>query len=182
MYSISNAALTCLLTLLLSTVAAHAAQLCEPANIPASTPTSQFTIHDIGTTVTDNKTGLMWKRCSEGQDWNGSTCTGIAAIYTWQTALQQVQNINGTGGFAGKKDWRVPNIKELASLVEVQCSSPAINMTVFPETPWVFKFFWSSSSEASISNQAWAVVPTGGNVNRGSKDANGWVRLVRSGQ
>ncbi|MCP4235257.1 MAG: DUF1566 domain-containing protein, partial [Aestuariibacter sp.] len=34
-------------------------------DIPASTPDSQLQDNGDGT-VTDNKTGLMWKQCSEG--------------------------------------------------------------------------------------------------------------------
>lgn len=39
-------------------------------------PTAEcFTLN--GTEVTDQRTGLIWKRCSEGQGWSGSTCTGL---------------------------------------------------------------------------------------------------------
>lgn len=55
-------------------------QTCN-SNIPESTPTSRFTDNGNGT-VTDTKTGIMWKRCAEGQIWTGSTCSGTAAGYT----------------------------------------------------------------------------------------------------
>lgn len=117
------------------------AQTCRPASIPASTPDSQLQDNGDGT-VTDLKTGLMWKQCAEGQ--SGSGCVdGTPIDYNiWQKALLRAQEVN-SGGFAGFRDWRVPNIKELASLVELQCREPAINLTRFPNTP--NNYFWSSS-------------------------------------
>jgi len=37
--------------------------------------------------------------------------------FTWETALQQPGLVNSVG-FAEHSDWRLPNVKELASLVE----------------------------------------------------------------
>ncbi|HFQ13573.1 MAG TPA: DUF1566 domain-containing protein, partial [Gammaproteobacteria bacterium] len=148
--------------------------------IPVNTPTSRFVINGDGT-VTDSDTGLMWKRCAEGQTWDGMACTGTVSTYTWQQALQQVQILNAGGGYAGYSDWRVPNIKELGSIVERQCYDPAINETVFPGTP--SSGFWSSSSTASFSGGAWNVgFDYGGDDNDYSKSFDAYVRLVRGGQ
>ena len=65
---------------------AAVAQVCNTA-IPATTPTASFVDNSDGT-VTDQTTGLMWKRCPEGQSWSGSACTGAAGSMTWQSALQ----------------------------------------------------------------------------------------------
>ena len=96
----------------------------------ASTPTSQFTVDSTSKTVVDTKTGLMWKQCLEGDP----TCSGSVPIYDFTGAVGQVATAN-SGSFAGFTDWRLPNIKELQSIVEEQCSSPAINSTVFPGNP-----------------------------------------------
>ena len=128
------------------------AETCYPESIPASTPDSQLQDNSDGT-VTDTKTGLMWKQCVEGL--SGPDCaSGSAKTFTWQQALQQAQAVN-SGSFAGFSDWRVPNIKELLSLVEHQCSSPAINLTRFPNASnhWV----WSSSAVAGRTAYAWGV-------------------------
>jgi hypothetical protein len=76
------------------------AQNCNTLNVIASTPMSQFIEHNDGT-VTDTKTNLMWKKCSEGQLWNNlsNDCDGSSLTYSWQGALYQAQEVNNTGGF-----------------------------------------------------------------------------------
>jgi hypothetical protein len=163
---------------------AHAVQTCNPNNIPASTPDSRLT--DNGNnTITDTKTGLMWKKCEEGVSGNGCE-TGTAATFSWQTALRQPGVVNNGGGFAGYGDWRLPNIKELGSIVERKCSVPAINMTRFPNTP-SNSVVWSGSPYAYNSDYAWYVNFASGNsfyVNRNYnyRVSYGQVRLVRGGQ
>jgi Protein of unknown function (DUF1566) len=108
----------------------------------ASTPDNRFTTDNVTGTVTDIKTGLMWKRCSEGQTWDSGAkaCSGVSASYVnWQDALASAQSNN----FAGQIDWRLPNIKELASILERACVIPAINSVIFPATPP--QFYWTSS-------------------------------------
>lgn len=143
--------------------------------VPATTPDSRFNDNGDGT-VTDVKTGLVWKRCNEGQTWDGTTCNGTASTLTWQEALEA----GAYSTFAGKSDWRLPNSKELGSIVERKCISPAINATVFPNTP--SSYFWSGSPYASDSDGAWGVGFGNGNVNSYGKSNGFYVRLVRGGQ
>ncbi len=154
------------------------AQTCN-ANMPASTPDSQLT--DNGdSTVTDTKTGLIWKKCMEGV--TGANCdTGSATTFTWQTALQQPGVVNNNGGFAGYTDWRLPNVKELDSIVEEKCYDPSINLTRFPNTP--SSSVWSGSPYADYSDNAWYVDFYYGYSDVGYRDDDGsQVRLVRGGQ
>jgi len=175
----SPSSLSLTLSLLLTAIPLLAtAQTCKPESIPASTPTSQFTDNGDGT-VTNQKTGLQWQRCAQGQTWNGSTCTGTGT-YTWQQALQRAVTINGEGGYAGHNDWRLPNSKELASIVELQCDWPAINLAVFPAT--ASAAFWSSSPSADSGNNAWFVDFSNGRDVWNNKSSSFSVRLVRSGQ
>jgi Protein of unknown function (DUF1566) len=163
-------------------------QTCKQSSIPATTPTSQF-IDNADGTVTDKQTGLMWKRCGEGQTWVNATCIGNATGYTWQAALLRAQSVNSKGGFAGQVDWRVPNIKELRSITERQCTFPVINLTVFPRTAAVAVssgsttgIFWSSSPVTDNPQDPWAVDFSYGDDFGGNKDDYYHVRLVRSGQ
>ncbi|MFI3137025.1 MAG: DUF1566 domain-containing protein [Methylococcaceae bacterium] len=157
------------------------AQTCQNATIPATTPTAQF-IDQGGGVVTDAKSGLMWKKCSEGQVWDASkaTCAGEAGGYTWQTTLQNAQAINNNGGFLGLKGWRLPNIKELSSITEKQCTDPAINLTVFPNTSNAL--YWSSSSYASNGHYAYYINLFLGVGNWSLKSNGHHVRLVRDVQ
>jgi len=153
--------------------AASPVQFCNSA-ITADAPKSRYTTYTNGT-VLDKQTGLVWKRCAEGQAWQAGACTGSAATFRWQQALAAAEQ----AGFAGKTDWRLPNQKELLSLVEHRCSSPAINLAVFPNAP--FGWFWSSSSYADDSSDAWIVDFFGSGI-YDYKDNFNVVRLVRAGQ
>src|SRR5438045_178137 len=99
----------------LASVPAAAVTACAALNpnttsVIETTPTSAFTDNANGT-VTHNLTGLMWKRCVEGA--TGAACTGGTQT-SWSEALALAQ-ASTTAGFI---DWRVPNIKELQSIIE----------------------------------------------------------------
>ena len=118
------------------------------ANLQSDTPTERFTIQSatgVNDVVVDNMTGLMWDRCPFGVAWDNvnSSCGSSPSQYTWAAALSQA-----AGSYLGYSDWRLPNVKELASLVEHKCGSilsgsQAINATIFPDTPSTS--FWSST-------------------------------------
>ena len=145
----------------------------ENTAVPATTPTSNFTLDDVNGTAYHQKTGLTWKRCAEGQSWDtvNKTCTGTPTTYTWSVALSRA------GG-----GWRLPNINELRSIVERRHWDPAINATVFPNTSGLS--FWSASPYAPYAGRAWSVVFYYGNDYAyvlGDSSAYA-VRLVRGGQ
>ncbi len=159
-------------------------QECYTSSITATTPDSDFTVNGDGT-VTHINTGLMWKVCSEGQTWaNGDCTTGTITTHTWQEALQIPQTLNNAGGYSNNIDWRLPNIKELLSIIEVQCYEPAINETIFPSTS--IYDYWSSSPTPEDSSYAWVVYFGYGYLSWGERyDPRGYgeyVRLVRDGQ
>ncbi len=158
----------------------HAAQTCKLDSMPASTADGQLIDNRDGT-VTDLKTGLMWKQCLEGV--SGTSCqTGSPSVFTWQAALEQPVIVNSGCGFAGYTDWRLPNIKELVSIVEEQCYDPAINLNRFPNTP--SSGVWSSSPISSAyQSYAWFVIFDHGQSAMMNSDRNSSyaVRLVRGG-
>ena len=159
------------------------AQTCNPY-VVAVAPNSRYADPGDGTVV-DTQTGLMWKKCSEGMTWNGTSgsCAGVATQFNWGGALDLANNVNN--GSAGEKlghsDWRLPNAKELASLVERKCFNPAVNAGYLLGTE--SDYYWSSSPFGDNSNYAWAVDFNAGSVNNSLKTIiNNFVRLVRGGQ
>lgn len=145
-----------------------------------------------GGLVQDTATGLMWMRCSLGQNWNDSTCQGDATEYHWEQAMNTPKHFD----YAGYNDWRVPTREELNSLVycgnvriktysdgTTACDGdyaiPTIVQAAFPKTPSIV---WSSSPDAGYSRRAWFVHFNYGFVYYDFKDYYHAVRLVRSGQ
>ena len=121
-----------------------------------------FTDHGNGT-VTDTKTRLMWQQ---------STASGS---YTWEVALTYCETLS----LAGYTDWRLPNRRELFSIVDFSASTPSINATAFPGT--VSSYYWSSTSRASSTTLAWYVRFDYGLVNAYYKTSTYYVRCVRGG-
>lgn len=150
---------------------AHAVT-CAPDMPPVSNPDSAYTDNGDGT-VTHQPTGLIWKRCVEGQRWTGSTCSRTAGNFTWAQALTQARNST----FAGQSDWRLPDLKELRSLVEECRFNPSINDTIFPNTP--NSYFWSGSLVPNTSSYAWGVYFGYGSAYSDFRSNAFAVRLVR---
>lgn len=124
-------------------------------------------------TVTDRAAGLTWQQCSAGQ--SGANCaTGAAAAYTWDNAILFCEGLS----LAGFTDWRLPNSKELRSIVDpARGNYLAINTAVFPATQ--ASYYWSSTSYAPGTNSAWGVTFSTGYVNVNSKLSPYYVRCVR---
>ena len=98
----------------------------------------------------------MWMRCVYGLTWNGQTCVNDhQGGYDWKTALLGAKQLNESAGFANHHDWRVPNIKELATVVNWE-SKEYLNSEVFPAIPQ-YVGFWSSSPDAFTINGAWMI-------------------------
>lgn len=75
-------------------------------------PTSRF--NDNGNeTVTDTLTGLMWSKDANAP---GPNICNPAVIKNWQGGLDHVACLN-TNSYLGHSDWRLPNRKELLSLI-----------------------------------------------------------------
>jgi hypothetical protein len=151
------------------------ATLATALSCQAAIAVGPYTYSALGDEVTDTATGLVWKRCSVGQTWSGGICSGTAASMPHEAALTHA---------AGQTGWRLPNVKELASLVDSSRSSPAINMVAFPNT--TNDYYWSASPYARNTNAAWVVSFFDGKVfSIGSGSVSSYrtynfhVRLVR---
>ena len=106
----------------------------------------------------------MWMRCLVGQTLSNGACTGTSSIFTWADAL----NAAKAQTFAGHNDWRLPNIKELLSIMEDRCYAPSLNADLFPISHLYIA--WSSTPSAvnlaGMFYDAWSV------------DGNGYINQV----
>jgi Protein of unknown function (DUF1566) len=145
-------------------------------------------------TLTDLTTGLMWEKKGDAGDlhdkdgsyvWSG--CCALDTIWDW---LQDV-NAEGGTGFAGHNDWRIPNVKELQSLVSYGRLSPAVepalhaacapNCTSASCSCTGSVTYWSSSTYLVNPGRAWLVSFSDGSVSSNDKTYDLQVRAVRGG-
>ena len=167
---------------LFASLPAHAVNACtadnpNTASAIETTPTADFTVNGNGT-VTHKKTGLMWKVCQEGK--SGAACaTGNEALMDWSDALNRA-NVANSAAFAGHADWRLPNVKELESILERCGFNSAINKVIFPS-----QFggrYWSSTTHQVNRAQAFWVSYDVGQIETDDKSLGlNSVRLVRGG-
>lgn len=64
----------------------------------------------------DSETGLIWMRCSIGQEWKNNSCAGTALKKSFQSTQKLIQDFNNNKSFAEKPNWRLPTIIELHKL------------------------------------------------------------------
>jgi cysteine-rich repeat protein len=147
---------------------------------------------DNGNTITDVSTGLMWEKLDDN-DVGGIHDKDNA--YTWANAFAvKIAALNSGSGFAGHTDWRVPNVKELESIVNYEIPYPGPTVAVafnnacsasctvttcsctLSQVP-----FWSSSSNASTTSFAWSVWFLYGYSSDNNKTNLYPVRAVRGG-
>jgi hypothetical protein len=98
-------------------------------------------------TITDSATGLMWQQVDSGEGMD------------WQEALLYAQNLM----LAGHDDWRLPNAKELQSIVDytrsVQTTKSAAIDPLFktteirdPQGQKQYPYFWTSTTHLDGRN------------------------------
>jgi hypothetical protein len=114
--------------------------------------------------VTDISTNLQW------QD-------DISSVQKkWSEAINYCENLS----LGGQNDWRLPNKNELISIVDYAKYGSAIKENIFQNI--TSSDYWSSSSYASNSSDAWGVYFNYGNVLNYNKIDSYYVRCVRDRQ
>lgn len=121
-----------------------------------------------GAEVTDSQSGLIWRRCSQGQSWSSSTCTGSATLFTHEQALAHAKTQTG---------WRLPNAKELMSLHDLARGSTTMDTAAFPNTP--AGYYWSSTPFVRDSRFAFSTHSLHGTIVGWTRNSTYGVRLVR---
>ena len=114
-----------------------------------------------GTTVLDNGTGLEWQQSDDG------------TTRTWQEALAYCEGLP----LGGHSDWRLPNIRELVSIVDDARYSPAID----PAFQCRSSHYWSATTGADGTDYAWVVGFGYGTDYWYYKTYTHYVRCVRAG-
>ena len=124
-------------------------------------------------TITDQKTRLIWQKQDDGSK------------RTRENALNYCENLT----LGGSSSWRLPNIKELESIVDDNNASPSINTSYFPNTKSSSTSnYISSSVKLSNSNFSWTVTFNSGEIGTNIGDvasqtaSSSYVRCVRGGQ
>lgn len=138
----------------------------QDADILAGTawPEPRFTDNGDGT-ITDNLTGLIWLQnanCANG------TTNWPPGTRDWPTALADVADLNTVGTMNGndcgdisnggghQTDWRLPNYKELLSLIDFAHYSPALPVS-HPFTGVIAYDYWTSTTSSRNLSTAWEV-------------------------
>jgi hypothetical protein len=133
-----------------------------------SWPSPRFT--DNGLTITDDLTGLEW---TEDAYLPGES-------KTWNDAIDYCNGLD----YGGHDDWRLPNVRELFSLIDWSQWVPALpSGHPFDNVKTVTgDYYWSSTTTAYNMGYAWLVDLGGSFVTNGAKTNAYYVWPVRGGQ
>jgi hypothetical protein len=145
----------------------------QDGEIQAGTARS-YTDNSDGT-ISDNATGLMWQKCTYGL--SGTDClTGSATLVSGHNSTSTCE----TATTAGHTDWKLPNINELATLVDYSKPYPDahINTTYFPNTK-IDDDYWSSSQYIYSRPGVWIQDFSEGATTYENYPATEYIRCVR---
>lgn len=120
-----------------------------------------------GETVCDQTTGLVWSRSANPAGWP----------LFWDEAGGYVARLNQEAHL-GFSDWRMPNRRELLSLMDYGQANPSLPMG-HPFTQVELAWYWSATPYAANPAYAWYVHTEGGRMFFGDKGRSYCVWPVR---
>lgn len=114
------------------------------SNVGVAWPSPRFTLQADTNFVVDNLTGWMWMRDANmaGVDKN------------WAAAVAYCYGLTNGGYY----DWRLPNIRELRSLMDLRVTGSSAKLPSGHPFVNVQYYYWTSTTYAGNTNQAWCVV------------------------
>jgi hypothetical protein len=123
----------------------------NPRSFTGPTTNTNYAVDYI---TKENTSGLTWKTCSENL--TGIACSGTVTNTAWSaTACDYLRTVNSGAGYAGKTNWRLPTVNELANIANYQNSPSAIDSGYFPGTsPGLY---WTSMPSASTPGNSWYI-------------------------
>ena len=134
----------------------------------------RFVISSDGQEVTDSTTRLVWRRCGEGQSWDGKTCSGKLLKFKYAGAKQAAQSAKSAG-----KAWRIPSREELAALYDAKAKKkPRVDPTLFPNA--TNGPFYATREGSDDDLNAWLVNFGNGKVRGYTGQKTFPLRLVRA--
>jgi len=117
----------------------------------------------------------MWQKDTADIDGDGQISEEPEGgdLISWQDALKYCENLNS----AGHMDWRLPNVRELQSIIDYDRFDPAIDPVFYAMKSW----YWSSTVFAKSPTGAWGVGFISGDIggSQVAPDVLGYVRAVR---
>ncbi len=135
---------------------------------------SSYTTRVIGddVIVMDGKTGLVWQQATA--DANNDGAISVAPVpagdtMKWQAAVDYCEDLE----YAGRGDWRLPEQKELLTLVDIVHSYPAIDKIFQCES----HYYWTATI-AEKDDKAWYIHFNYGSEHWKDKNKNAFVRCV----
>ncbi len=133
---------------------------------------------DTDQIVEDLETGLIWTRCPLGQSVQSGICADDVTVnntYTWGEALDAAQAANNAT-YEGIDDWRLPNVKELQSIIAPTCKGQALNSFAFPTQQNTT--LYSSTPDVTSANNVFIFKLSDGQIGVSGKSAMRSVYLV----
>lgn len=138
-------------------------------------------------TITDLRTTLTWEKLSN----DNSLHDYDNFSYLWAGAFQKIEDLNEMN-FGGYSDWRVPHIREIASLADFSAYNPAVPIefhnnciagcSVLECSCTLANDYWSSTTYEQAAQTAWHIdARTGETAPTGTKTTYKYVRAVRGG-
>lgn len=145
-----------------------------------SSPAADRLIDNEDGTITDIDTGLMWLKGDIPVP-SDPTTWGEGKALDWEGALLACESID----FAGHDDWRLPNKKEIFSIIDASKNAPAMDDDKFL-TPaaeyWSSTSYYTDDDDDANDGNAWYVETVDGKIAYKDKKEQCYVRAVRGGK